>query len=172
MLTLHHAASFTSRAGQLSSNVRPHMNPTTRRASLLLATLTLAGCMAEYDDVSGTPQHRDVLGELCRVQSSLNAFGVTRKIEKQKTTDLIVLTTLNLSGPEYTFSAKLPPLTTLEVIAVRKCSNCPFESGVQYQVRVQPAPVSFGSIPIYMSLKRIEPSALQCKTLRGSWSAA
>ena len=143
-----------------------------RHAPLLLATLTLAGCMAEYDDVSRSPEHREVVGELCNVQTSLNAFGVTRKIEKQKRTDLIVLTTLNLSGPEITFSAKLPPLTKLEVIAVRKCSNCPFESEVQYQVRVQPMPTSFGSTPTYMSLQRIEPDALQCKTLRGSWSAA
>jgi hypothetical protein len=143
----------------------------TLRALLMLATLTLASCMAEYDDVSKTAEHREVVGELCSIQTSLNAFGVTRKLEREKKTDLIVLTTLNLSGPEITFSAKLPSLTKLEIITVRKCRNCPFERVVEYQVQVQPVPVGFGSSPTYMNLNRIEPSALTCKTLRGSWSA-
>ena len=36
MLTLHRAASFASRAGQLSSNVRPHETPALRSSALAL----------------------------------------------------------------------------------------------------------------------------------------
>ena len=148
------------------------MNPTSRLAALLPLVLTLSGCISEYDDVSATQQHREVVGEVCTVRSPLNAFGVTLKIEKNKTTDLIALTSLNLSGPEFTFSARLPALTTLEVIAVRMCNNCPFEKRTEYQVNVQPRPEIFGTTPVYMNLRRIEPSAMQCKTLRGSSGAA
>ena len=148
------------------------MNATARLAALLPFVLALTGCVSEYDDVSGTQQHRQVVGEVCTVQAPLNAFGVALKIEKNKKTDLIAITSLNLSGPEFTFSAKLPPLTKLEVVAVRICTNCPFEKRTEYQVRVQPRPEMFGIAPVYMDLKRIEPSAMQCQTLRGSWGAA
>ena len=148
------------------------MIATVRIAALLPFALALSGCISEYDDVSGTQPHRQAVGEVCTVQAPLNAFGVALKIEKNKKTDHIAITSLNLSGPEFTFSAKLPSLTTLEVVGVRMCTNCPFEKRTEYQVRVQPMPEVFGSAPVYMDLKRIEPSAMQCKTLRGSRGAA
>ena len=148
------------------------MKLTTRCTTLLVATLTLMGCNSEFDDVSETSEHRQVVGELCKLQSRVNAFGVTLNIEKNKRTDLIVLTTLNLSGPEITFTTRLPVTSILEVVAVRKCKNCPFENRVEYQVRLQPMPADFGSIPIYMDLKRIETGAILCKTLQGKWRAA
>jgi hypothetical protein len=148
------------------------MNATVRIAAFLSFALALSGCTSEYADVSGTQPYRQAVGEVCTVQAPLNAFGVALKIETNKKTDHIAITSLNLSGPEFTLSTKLPPLTTLEVVGVRVCTNCPFEKRTEYQVRVQPMPEVFGSAPVYIDLKRIELRAMQCKTLRGSLGAA
>ncbi len=75
-----------------------------RFATVLYVAFALSGCNAEFDDVSDAPEHRPVIGEQCRVQSSLNALGVTLKVERNKRTDVIALTSFNVSGPEITFS--------------------------------------------------------------------
>lgn len=147
------------------------MNLASRLVAALYIAFSLSGCKAEFDDVSSLPEYRKVIGERCQVKS-LNAHGVTLKLERFKITDVIVLTSLNLSGSEITFSNRLPAGTTLEVVAVRKCKNCPFEDRVEYQVLSQPKPKEFGNIPVYMHLQRIAPSAIECNTLRGNWGAA
>lgn len=96
---------------------------------------------------------------------------MAHRTEKNKKTDSIFVTSLNLSGPEITFSTRLPVQTKLEVLAVRACKNCPFEKRIEYQVRVQPSPENFGTTPIYINLERVKLDALQCKTLQGSWTA-
>ena len=138
---------------------------------MLYAAIALAGCKAEFDDVSGTPEHRQAIGEHCRIQSYLNAHGVTLKLERNKTTDVIALTSFGVSGPEITFSTRLTAGTTLEVVAVRKCKNCPFDDRIEYRVLLQPAPKEFGDTPVYMNVQRITPDAISCNTLRGRWSA-
>jgi hypothetical protein len=158
-------------AVRLNSGVRPHMKLAARFASILYATFSLSGCNAEYEDVSAIPEHRRVIGELCQVLSPLNAHGVTSNVERHRRTDLIALTTLNLSGPEITFSTRLLPGTILEILAVRKCKNCPFDDRTQYRVRSQPMPIEFGNVPVYMDLQRVTPDAIACKTLRGERSA-
>src|SRR3954469_23007552 len=94
-----------------------------RFAIVIFAAIALAGCNAEFDDVSETPEYRKVIGELCPVQTSLNAHGVTLPVQRNTQTDVIVLTSLNLSGPEITLSTRLPKGTTLEIVGVRKCKN-------------------------------------------------
>ena len=138
-----------------------------RFASILYATFALSGCNAEFEDVSAIPEHRRVIGELCQVISPLNAHGVTLNVERNKKTDVIALTSLNLSGPEITFSTRLFPGTILEILAVQKCKNCPFDDRIEYRVRSQPMPNEFGNIPVYMDLKYVTPGAISCKTLRG-----
>lgn len=143
-----------------------------RFATVIYVTFALSGCNAEFDDVSETPEHRQVVGELCQVQSPLNAYGVTLNVERNKRTDVIALTSLNLSGPEITFSTHLPAGTTLEIIAVRKCKNCPFDDRIEYRVQPQPMPKVFSNIPVYMDLQRVAPGAIECNTLRGEMGAA
>jgi hypothetical protein len=142
-----------------------------RFATVIFAAIALAGCIAEFDDVSATPEYRKVIGELCRVQTSLNAHGVTLNVERNKKTDVIALTSLNLSGPEITFSTRLFTETKLEIVGVRKCKNCPFEDRIEYRVRSQPMPREFADAPVYMNLQRVAPEAISCNTLRGQWSA-
>lgn len=144
---------------------------TARFATVLCATVALSGCNAEFDDVSETPEYRPIIGEICLVQSSLNAHGVTLNVQRMRRTDEIALTSFSVTGPEITFSTHLPATTTLEVIAVRKCKNCPFDNRVEYRVRSQPMPAEFGDTPVYMNVQRIAPGAITCTTLRGQWSA-
>jgi hypothetical protein len=118
------------RFGEQVSSTLGHMKLATRLATVLYAAFALSGCNAEFDDVSEAPEHRRVVGELCQIQLPLNAHGVTLNIERNKRTDLIALTTLNLSGPEITFSTRLPAGTTLEIVAIRQCRNCPFDDGL------------------------------------------
>ena len=116
------------------------MKLTARLAPVLYAAFALSGCNAEFDDVSEAPEHRGVVGELCQIQLPPNAHDVTLNIERNKRTDLIALTTLTLSGPEITFSTRLPAGTTLEIVAIRQCRNCPFDDRIEYGVRPQPVP--------------------------------
>src|SRR5712671_3612517 len=126
-----------------------------RFATVLCATVAFSGCIAEFDDVSETPEHRNVIGELCRIHTTLYAHGVTLKVERNKRTDVIALTSFGISGPEITFSSRLPAGATLEIIAVRKCKNCPFDDRIEYRVRTQPIPKEFGDTPVYMNPQRV-----------------
>ena len=142
-----------------------------RFATVLFATVALLGCNAEFVDVSETPEHRQTIGEICRVQSSINAHGVTLNLERNKRTDLVALTSFGVSGPEITFVTRLLAGTTLEIVAVQKCKNCPFDDRIEYRVRLQPMPKEFGDTPVYLNLERVTPEAIACKTLQGRWSA-
>lgn len=142
-----------------------------RSAPVLYTAIALAGCNAEFDDVSVTPEHRQVIGEHCRIQSSINAHGATLKLGRNRKTDLIALTSFGVSGPEITFSTRVPAGTTLEIVAVRKCKNCSFDDRIEYRVLSQPTPKEFGDVPVYMNIQRVAPDAISCNTLRGQRSA-
>ena len=92
-------------------------------APILSVSLLLAACNAEYKDISSDVAYRGTIGANCDVKLPLNAFGVTLKLEREKKTDLVVLSDLNLRGPEFTFSTILNKGTRLQVLAVQQCVN-------------------------------------------------
>jgi len=57
----------------------------------LLSASVLAACDATYKYVSGNDVYRPRIGSLCTVQRPLNAYGVAKKLERQKKTDLVAL---------------------------------------------------------------------------------
>ena len=140
--------------------------PSFSSALVLGVTSLLTACNAEYKDVSNL--YREAVGSVCEVKFPLNAYGVTVKLEKEKKTDLVVLSDLNLSGPEFTFSTSLSTGTRLQVLAVRQCTNCPFETRIEYRVYVTPAPAQFTDKPVYLKAAPMSSGQLACKAAKSA----
>ncbi len=126
------------------------------------AASLLAACDAAHKDVSGEVEYRQMVGAICEVQFPLNAYGVTMNLEREKKTDLVVLTALGLSGPEFTFSTTLGTGAKLQVLAVRKCTNCPFETRIEYQVNVAPEPKQFAGKPVFLTAEPVTSGQIKC----------
>ena len=141
---------------------RPHLLTTV----LIGVASLVVGCDATYKDVSGEATHRHLIGAVCRVQFPLNAYGVTMTLEREKKTDLVVLSALRLSGPEITFSTFLDTGTQLQVLAVRQCTNCPFETRISYQARVTPEPKQFTGKPVYLDAEPMSSGQVECKAAK------
>ena len=140
----------------------------TRIASpLIVASLvhTLSACSADFDDVSADPRYSSAVGKVCNLQSSINAYGVALKLGPHKKTNVVALTSFTSSGPEITFRMRLAQGTRLQVLAVRRCTNCPFDERVEYQVLVDPMLPELASYPVYLNLERVAPEAISCPTL-------
>jgi hypothetical protein len=137
-------------------------------ALLLSAPLLLAACNAEYKDISSNDTYRETIGVNCEIKLPLNAYGVTLKLEKDKKTDLVVISDLNLRGPEFTFSTVLNSGTRLQVLAVQRCINCPFETRIEYRVLVTPAPAQFTNKPVYLNAAIFSSSQLACKAAKSA----
>jgi len=133
------------------------------RALALTAVGALAiGCAARYKDVSATETYKPIIGAVCRVVRPLNAYGVTLKLEREQKTDFVALSHLNLSGPEFTFSTYLSVGTQMQVLAVRQCMNCPFETRIEYQVNVTPKPTQFARTPVYLRAEPMRSGQVAC----------
>jgi len=90
------------------------------------------------------------------------------KLERQKKTDFVVLSALNLSGPEFTFSSVLPAGTKLQVLSARRCTNCPFEIRIDYHVTVKPEPPQFAGKPVYLVAEPTRSGHVVCEARNGA----
>ena len=135
-------------------------------ALILGASLLLAACIAEYKDISDSVFYSETIGINCDIKLQLNAYGVTLKLEKEKRTDLVVLSDLSLRGPEFTFSTVLTRGVRLQVLAVQQCINCPFENRIEYRVKVTPPPAQFMDKPVFLSDALLSSPNLACKTAK------
>lgn len=120
------------------------------------------GCDAIHNDVSESASYKRFINADCSVKYPLNAFGVTKKIKRNKEAEFVALTDLRLSGPEITFSAILETGTKLQVISVRQCTNCLFETRVEYQVKVAPEPREFQAAPVFLDAQPLSSGQIVC----------
>jgi len=131
-------------------------------AALIAMSSLGGGCDAMHKDVSDSASQKRYINSVCTVKYPLNAFGVTKKIEHNKKTDFIALTDLRLSGPEITFSTILSTGTRLQVLSVRQCTNCLFETRIEYQVKVIPEPNDFKSTPVFLAAQPLLSEQVLC----------
>lgn len=129
----------------------------------LVVALLLGACDASYRDISSEPTQKAVIGRVCQVTAGLRAHGVTRRVEREKKTDYITIWNPGFSGPEMTFLVILAPGTELKVLAVRECSNCPFDRLLEYEVRVTPEPVQFAGKPAYIRAESMIEPHVRCQ---------
>jgi hypothetical protein len=128
----------------------------------LLAATALAACDDQYRDISSNGDQRGNVGQVCEVASDLRAHGVALKLERDKKTDYISIWNPGFTGPEMTFLVVLAPGTKLQVLAVRECSNCPFDRMLEYQVKVNPEPPQFAGKPAYLRAESKKMPHVRC----------
>lgn len=95
--------------------------------ALLLAGLmiSLCGCAARYEDVSGIADYSSMIGAKCVTKQALKIHGVARELGRSKKTDYLVITaTPGIGGPEVIFQDALPANTPFVIVRARKCTNC------------------------------------------------
>jgi hypothetical protein len=126
--------------------------------------LLLGGCDARYRDVSSQPAHRALIGKVCAVESDLRAHGVALTLERNKKTDFVSIWNPGFTGPEMTFLVILKPNTKLQVVAARECTNCPFDRGLAYRVKVTPEPVQFQGKPVFIRSESLAMPHVKCPT--------
>ncbi len=138
------------------------MAPGITFASLVLLSTSLVGCEAEYRDVSEVPPHKELIGQVCSMTITFTAFGVTRKVERDRKTDYVLVSELRLSGPEFTFAEPIPADAKLRILSARRCSNCPFEEYIQYNAALQPSSPRLTGLPVYVRQSSVSSNALHC----------
>jgi len=129
---------------------------------LTAAISSLSGCDAAYRDVSSELLHKGRVGQTCTVLASLRAHGVAKKLEGEKPTEYVSIWNPGFSGPEVTFTAAIEPGAKIKVLSARKCTNCPFDEQVEYQVQVSPEPTSFTGKAAYLRAQSHSPQYLRC----------
>lgn len=145
------------------------MNTVRSTLAVLAAISSLAGCDAAYRDVSAELPHRDRIGQTCTVVAPLRAHGVTKKLEGERKTDYITIWNPGFTGPEVTFTADIEAGARIKILGARKCTSCPLDERVDYQVQVSPEPIPFLGRPAYL---RAESHSLQNLRCSGGGSAA
>ena len=131
-------------------------------APIAMVAMLLSACDARYRDVSSEPEHKTLVGKVCNVEVDLRAHGVALKLERDQKTDYISIWNPGFTGPEMTFLVLLPPGTKLEVVAARECKNCPFDRGLEYKVKVDPEPATFGGKPAYIRSESLAMPYVKC----------
>lgn len=127
----------------------------------LLAVLGLGSCNARYTDVSDEPGHGEWVGQRCVVRNGLRAHGFTLDLRKRDVTSGVEVTTLpGFSGPEVTFTTSVPKGTTLIVMSVRKCWNCPFDR-ISYGVVIPDIP-ELTAHKVFARAEALAPQETQC----------
>jgi hypothetical protein len=126
--------------------------------TVLLATL-LSGCgMSEYKDVSAEPKYHDLIGQNLEAISDLRLHAVTLDRNYAKHVDTCVITTLpGFSGPEVIFQRPIPAGTEFQVLAVRECTNCPFEDRVDLVIRLEDQ-LQCSTVPVTIDLGLLKSS--------------
>ena len=138
------------------------MNQHLLAVHFLIAAVLLAACNAQYRDISANANHKAIVGQVCQVATDLRAHGLAMKQEREKKTDYITIWNPGFTGPELTFLVVLKPGTKLQILAVRECSNCPFDRMLEFQVKVTPEPPEFADKPAYLRAESKKLPYLQC----------
>jgi hypothetical protein len=133
-----------------------------QRHIIITASALLLGCEASYRDVSSEHNHKLMIGRSCVVTSDLRAHGVTRTIERDKTTDYVSIWNPGFTGPEMTFLVILSPGTRLKILSARECTNCPFDRMLEYEVKVDPEPHEFKGKPAFARAESMVPPHVHC----------
>ena len=133
-------------------------------AYIFVAATLLSACDVKHRDISADADQKGSVGQICEVVSNLRAHGVALKLEREKKTDYISIWNPGFTGPEMTFLVVLKPGTKLQVLAVRECSNCPFDRGLEFQVQVIPEPAQFSGKPAYLGAESKTMPYVHCPT--------
>ena len=133
-----------------------------RRVVVAIASALLAGCDAQYREVSVEPEHKRLLAQICEVAAQLRAHGVALHLERDKKTDYISIWNPGFTGPELTFVVVLAPGTKLQVLAARECINCPFDRMLEFRVKVTPEPEEFAGKPAFIRAASLAAPLVRC----------
>ena len=112
----------------------------TRSLSVTLCVALLSACgagTAIFADVSSEPQYQDLIGVNIRSNAELHIYGVT---VDRNYADVLAFYAVTgppgVSGPEVLSSGTLPTGTSMAVLSVQECTNCPFDHRVEVVVRL------------------------------------
>ncbi len=139
------------------------MHPVARTLSLLTAAVALSSCSPKFEDVSNIEPYRSNLGQVCTSSLPLRAHGVTNTVEREKSTDTVLVSELRLSGPEITFAAPLQAQTSIRLDAAQRCTNCILEAQARFLVTVSPSVAQASGVPVYVRAEAVASGVLQCK---------
>jgi hypothetical protein len=130
--------------------------------ALLLATTSLVGCDARFQDVSSETTHQPYIGQICTLDVNMRAHGVARDVKRDKKTDFVSIWNPGFTGPEMTFLIILEPGTRLRILAAQSCINCLFDRLTEYQVEVNPEPSQFSGKPAYLRADSKSEQFMRC----------
>ena len=132
---------------------------------VMIAVLALgSSCQARYRDVSSDPKYAERVGQRCMVLKGLRAHGVTLDLGKKLTHEVDVTALPGIGGPEITFTAPAPKGTTINIIGVRKCWNCPF-GRIDYEVNI-PEVRQLAGYHVFAKAETLTPDEVQCTNTR------
>jgi hypothetical protein len=139
------------------------MQSAIRPICLLAAAVAFYGCTPVFEDASNVEPYKSNLGRVCTSNLALQAHGVAKTVEREKKTDYVLVTELNLTGPEFTFAAPLPVQTTIRLDAAQTCNNCYLEGQAHFAVTVSPPVPEATGVPVYVRAKAVSSGVMQCK---------
>jgi len=105
---------------------------------LILVSISLFGCSAEFEDISDSSKYVQYLGVEYETTKDLLIYGYTLKLEKNKKLDgfAIYAPPSVASGPEFLSKEILPKGSVFSIIKIQKCSNCfPFSAYIQFLIK-------------------------------------
>jgi len=130
--------------------------------TILVVLLVLANCQAEYSDVSHLAPHKERIDQVCIAQLPIQAHGVTKKVEREKKTDYVLVSEIRFTGPEFTFAEPLQPETSYRILSVQRCTNCLFEEQIRYRISITPSPSRYRDIPTFLRATALSSNAFHC----------
>jgi hypothetical protein len=107
---------------------------------MVLGISLFAACTfspASFEDVSSDPEYQGLVGTHIRSNSELFIYGITVDPNYAKVLAFYSVTgPPGISGPEILSSGTVPAGTSMEILGVQECTNCPFDHRVEVVVRL------------------------------------
>jgi hypothetical protein len=119
--------------------------------ALLVVAVALHGCTARYRDAS--TEHPLLLNRTIRATQPIVLHAVTTiHYPKQVIDEYHITKEPGFGGPEVIFRRKFPAGTTLRILQVQHCSNCPFSDAPK--VVVEPPLPEYADHNVTIDLER------------------
>jgi len=118
--------------------------PRSYQITMKLTTVILLGlivcvtaCKQEFENVSSSDLHVDLIGSTYQSIADLKLRGITTSTDKVKPLNYyLVFKPPGIGGPEVVSKHTIPVGTLVEILSVARCTNCRFDERVRIRVHL------------------------------------